>query len=207
MVPEVPQAPEAPQALQAPEAPQALQDDETTLVGDLEIDLSDALAELGGSAAPPPEPGPPPDLETVFQDIRNRISRGPERSDADAQYDRALEHIRAGRLDEAITDLQAAARVPMLRFTAAAQLGRLYIRRGELQPGIDWLERAAEAPAPTANEGFALLYDLADTLERMGESARALAVLMELETDASDYRDIRSRIERLSRVQAGSHRG
>jgi hypothetical protein len=38
----------------------------------------------------------------------------------------------------------------------------------------------------------------------MGESARALAILMELETDAPDYRDIRTRIERLSRVQAGS---
>lgn len=206
----------------APAWPPEDVEDETVEIGSIEIDLSEMLAELGGTVAPspppppptqakpvepPPDPGPPPDLETVFEDLRNRIARGPERTEADAKYDRALEHIRAGRLEDAIADLQAAARVPPLRFPAAAQLGRLYIGRGELKPGVDWLERAAEAPAPTANEGFALLYDLADALERMGETARALAILMELETDANDYRDIRTRIDRLSRVQAGSHHG
>ncbi len=210
----------------APEQPiaGAVEEDDTVVISNIEIDLSDMLAELGGvvvpvapaprrsepvtpPAEPPADSGPPPDLATVFEGIRNKIARGQERTEADAQYDRALEHIRAGRPEEAIADLQGAARVPMLRFTAASQLGRLYIRSGDLKAGVDWLERAAEAPAPTANEGFALLYDLADTLEQMGETARALAILMELETDASDYRDIRSRIERLSRVQAGSHRG
>ena len=216
--------PPAPPPQAAPPVPEpsaeVMEDDDTVVISNIEIDLSDALAELGGVAAPvlppprnpepvepPADPGPPPDLDSVFEGIRNKISRGQERTEADAQYDRALAHMREGRLEDAIADLQAASRVPMLRFMAASQLGRLHIRRGELQAGVDWLERAAEAPAPTANEGFALLYDLADTLEQMGETARALAILMELETDASDYRDIRSRIERLSRVQAGSHRG
>jgi hypothetical protein len=88
-----------------------------------------------------------------------------------------------------------------MRFQACAELGRLYARGGELARGVDWMERAAEAPAPRPDEGHALMYDLADTLERLGESARALAVLMELEADAGRYRDVPSRIERLSRVQ------
>jgi tetratricopeptide (TPR) repeat protein len=185
-----------------PEVLETSAGEETVVLGNVEIDLSDLLAELG-SAPVKAEPPPPPDLEDVFAGIRGRIARDQQRTDADTHYDRALTHIREGRIDEAMTDLQAAARVPMLRFMAGAQLGRLYIRRGDLKAGVDWLERAAEAPAPTANEGFALLYDLADALEQMGESARALAVLMELETDTPDYRDIRTRIERLSRVQAG----
>ncbi len=49
-----------------------------------------------------------------------------------------------------------------------------------------------------------MLYDLAAALERLGESARALAILMELDADAGGYRDVRTRIEHLTREQAGS---
>jgi tetratricopeptide (TPR) repeat protein len=204
----VPEVPEVLEVLEAPHATDALADEPIPLET-IEVDLSDMLAELGAQSSVEPPPVeesavPPPDLESVFADLRNRVARDKDRSDADAQYDRALEHIRAGRLDEAVADLQSAARVPMLRFPAASQLGRLLIQRGDVKEGVDWLERAAEAPAPTANDGFALLYDLASALERMGESARALAILLELDADAGDYRDIRSRIDHLSRVQAGS---
>jgi hypothetical protein len=72
-----------------------------------------------------------------------------------------------------------------------------------MSDGIEWLERAAEAPAPSPDEGWAVLYDLAQALERIGENARALAVLLEVEADAGTYRDVRGRIELLSRAQAG----
>ena len=62
--------------------------------------------------------------------------------------------------------------------------------------------RAAEAPAPTPDAGRALLYDLAQTLEAAGESARALAVFVELESESGGYRDVAGRIDRLSKVQA-----
>jgi tetratricopeptide (TPR) repeat protein len=200
------------EVLEVPDEPQLPQvpDDRPVVLDTIEVDLSDMLGELERKqAASPPastaeSAAPSPDLESVFAGIRDRVARDKDRTDADAQYDRALEHMRAGRLEDAVTDLQAAARVPILRFAAASQLGRLLIQRGDLKEGVDWLERAAEAPAPTANDGFALLYDLADALERLGESARALAILLELDADAGDYRDIRTRIDHLSRVQAGS---
>jgi tetratricopeptide (TPR) repeat protein len=94
--------------------------------------------------------------------------------------------------------------VPLWRFRAASELGRLYIAQEQLEPAVEWLERAAEAPAPTAEEGFAVLYDLAVALEGLGESARALAVLMELDADAGGYRDVRERVDRLARVQTRS---
>jgi tetratricopeptide (TPR) repeat protein len=90
----------------------------------------------------------------------------------------------------------------MMRFAAGARLGRLYIANGELAKGVEWLERAAEAPAPTPEEGHALMFELADALEHMGEHARALAVLLELSADAPDYHDIAERIDRLSKVQS-----
>ena len=95
----------------------------------------------------------------------------------------------------------------MLRFKAAARLGRLLIDRGDLNEGVEWLERAAEAPAPSPEEGYDLLYELAGALEAQGESARALAILIELEAEANGYRDVSTRIMYLSRVQqTESHR-
>ena len=117
-------------------------------------------------------------------------------------YAAAIDHANHGRLDEAIAAFEASARVPMMRFQAGARLGRLHVARGDLQRGVEWLERAAQAPAPTAEDGNALLYELADALERLGEHARALAVLLELHADAGDYRDVAARIDRLSKVQA-----
>ena len=49
-----------------------------------------------------------------------------------------------------------------------------------------------------------MLYELADTLERLGESARAMAILVDLDADAGGYRDVRLRIEQLARAQPGS---
>ena len=67
---------------------------------------------------------------------------------------------------------------------------------------VEWFERAAQAPAPTQEEGYELLYDLADALEKQGETARALAISMELQADAGAFRDVAERIDRLTKVQA-----
>ena len=46
------------------------------------------------------------------------------------------------------------------------------------------------------------MFELAEGLEKVGETARALAVLLELQADAGAYRDIDQRISRLAKVQA-----
>ena len=81
-------------------------------------------------------------------------------------------------------------------------LGRLYLERNDHSHAIQWLEHAAEAPAPTPDAGRALLYDLATALETVGEHARALAVFVELESESGGYRDVAGQIERLSKAQA-----
>jgi tetratricopeptide (TPR) repeat protein len=114
----------------------------------------------------------------------------------------ALTYRDLGMTEEATAALEAAARSPRQRFDACALLGRLNLEAGETARAIEWFERAAEAPAPTPDAGRALLYDLAETLEDVGEHARALAVFVELEAEAGGYRDVALRIERLSKVKA-----
>jgi tetratricopeptide (TPR) repeat protein len=142
-----------------------------------------------------------PDLEQVFKDLREDVSRQTVASAAAEQYKLALTYRDMGMLDEAMRALEQAVRSPRLRFEAASMLAKIYADRGMDHEAVEWFERAAEAPAPTVDAGRALLYDLGQTLEKTGEAARALAVFLELQSDAGEYRDVSARIQRLSKAQ------
>ena len=82
-------------------------------------------------------------------------------------------------------------------------IARIYRDRNDVAKTLEWLERATQAPAPTADDRHQLLFDLVEALEKGGEVARALAVCVELQSEAPDYHGIVERIDRLTKVQAG----
>lgn len=197
--PPVPEPPPAPVAKAAPKgAPGPVETFSDS--GTIEIDLTDALAD-------PPVPAPltspaPRSLDQVFRGLRDESNRQSAEEAAAEQYRLALTYHEMGMTEDAMKALEGATRSPRQRFDAASMLGRLYLERKDLEHAIEWLERAAEAPAPTADAGRSLLYDLAQTLEVVGESSRALAVFVELESESGGYRDVSGHIDRLSKVQA-----
>ena len=108
----------------------------------------------------------------------------------------------AGMYDEARAALEQVAGDSRYRFRAAAALGRLFWQQGDADASLRWMELASEAPAPDREAGHALMYELGEKLEQTGETTRALAVFLELLGEQEDYRDVRQRVDRLSRVQA-----
>jgi tetratricopeptide (TPR) repeat protein len=172
--------------------------------GAMEIDLTDMLNEepAASSKQPPLVPPPPRSLDQVFRGMRDASAGASSEEAAAEQYRLALTYHEMGMPEDAIKALEAAARSPRQRFDAASMLGRLYLESKDAAHAIEWLERAAEAPAPTQDAGRALLYDLAKTLESVGEHSRALAVFVELESESGGYRDVAGQIERLSKTQA-----
>src|SRR6185369_3833002 len=138
-----------------------------------------------------------------FADFRDEVSRQSGTSEAAEYLGLGKTYLDVGMPEEAIGALTTAARAPICRFEAASLLGRLYMKRGDTAHAVEWLERAAEAPAPGIAEARELLYDLGALLDSAGEASRALAVFLELQADAGEYRDVAARVERLSRAQAG----
>jgi tetratricopeptide (TPR) repeat protein len=198
----------------------ALDGDATVGVGptapraSLETDVTDKpkkprARREGPSAAAAParkreEPAPPSSRpEEFFSDFHEEVAKQSDAAIAEQHYKVGVTYRDMGMLAEAIAELELAVRAPRFRFEAAGLLGRLSVQRGDLPSAIEWFERAAEAPAPSADAARGLLYELGDALEMGGESARALAVFLELHAEAGDYRDVGRRVERLSRVQAG----
>jgi tetratricopeptide (TPR) repeat protein len=140
----------------------------------------------------------PDDLDRVFEMFRDEAAlRG--------LYDMGEQHLKLaaayrdiGMMEECLSALEVAARSPRHRFDAASRLAETLRDLGRTREAVEWFERAAEAPAPGVEDGRRLLYELGKTLTDVGESERALAVFLELQADAPDYRDIAVRVRRLS---------
>jgi tetratricopeptide (TPR) repeat protein len=162
----------------------------------VEVDLSIVLNDIKRPAAINA-----PDVDGAFGQLRDEAARRSPVEAAEAEYTRALAFRQAGDIEGCIVALQSASRAPKFQFAAAALLGQLFKERGQLEESIEWLERAADAPAPGSAEAHRVLYELADALEAAGESTRALAICLELQADAGPYRDVAARIDRLTRVQ------
>ena len=158
------------------------------------------LEPSAGPDSPGSVDGPP---ENAFDDFKREVQRQSGVDQSAQHMTLARTYLEMGMEDEAVGSLQAASRTPRLRFEAASMLGRIYMGRGETAQAIEWLERAAEAPAPGLEEGRALLYDLGTLVEQNGETARALAIFLELQSEAGEYRDVAERVERLARVETG----
>jgi len=172
---------------------------------DVEVDLSIVLEDIKPGAAAAPVAAPPEaDLDGVFGNMRDQASRRSGLDDAEKEYKRGLALRAAGDIDGCIQALEKASRAPKLRFATSWMIARMYRERDKLPQALEWLERAAQAPAPTSDESHQLLFELAEGLEKVGEVARALAICLELQADAGSYRDVDERIDRLTKVQAGS---
>jgi tetratricopeptide (TPR) repeat protein len=162
-----------------------------------EVDLNDALHGINKDQAPAAGK-PPQSLESVLKGVREvAVHEAASPEVAEQHFQLATSYIEMGMTDEAITALEVSARSIRHRFRAGALLAKLYMDKGDKEHSVEWFERAAEAPAPTPAAAHQLLYELATALEAQGESARALAVLLELQSEAGEYRDLAQRLEHL----------
>ncbi len=151
------------------------------------------------AAAPvPPVPIEEPTLEATLAVLRDEAARKSRLGAAQAAYERGLRLSGEGRADEAVAAFEEAARHPALRFVGAAAAARIHRQEGRLAPAIEWFDRAARAPAPTPDEGRAMRYELAATLEEAGQTSRALAVTRELQAPTGSGRDPAARGRRTS---------
>lgn len=177
-----------------PAAPPKLEPDD--------VDLGRALQDLQhkptasgvGPAAPP--------IETMLKNMRDEMAHDGSAESAEQHFKLAATYVDMGMQEEAMKALEVAARSPRHRFRAGAMMGKAYLDSGDTSRAIEWYERAVEAPAPSPMALHAVLYELATVLEANGESARALAVLLELQAEAGEYRDVSTRLEQL-KVQMG----
>jgi len=187
-----------PPARPAPEPSASVEEDLSVV-----LDQFQPAPPVASTPVPSQPAAPPPDIESVFAQFRDEAEQQPNDDSADVAYTRGLALFEAGDLDGSIEPLRAAARSMGRRFAAATLLARVYQQQNLIPQAIEWLGHAVDAPATSAQERFETLFKLAELLELSGEREGALALFIELQVDAGEFKDVTRRISRLSRTEGG----
>lgn len=158
-----------------------------------EVDLTELVDALRAASAPSPAEGGD-ELAPAGDDPRRL---------AEQQVAAGRVFAAAGLAAEAARAFERGASDRHTRFEATVALAQLHASRGHLVEAARWYEEAALAPVPDAALRRPVLYDLAETLEAVGQPERALGVLLDLLSEVDEYQDARARVDRLLRVDAG----
>ncbi len=202
-------APPPPSVAEAPEST-----DERPAVRILRPDFTEAPrvarskadpAATGRPEATPSSPDPLTDLladladpEVAFESIRDALLEEAAAA-AEERFAEGTRHLEARRFDEAVRAFEEAMCAPHLRVSAGSRLARIYREQGAAMEALTCLEWVAEIPPSSEEAGHELAYELALTLESLGQHAQALGLYRELLAEVGPgYRDIEARTRRLA---------
>lgn len=126
-------------------------------------------------------------------DCRERVARYP--SDLALRYELGELHFRAGRLTEAIQELQKAQAHPNRRTAALALLAKCFARRGMYDIASRSLQTAIKERPAFDEEKMDLVYELGCVLEKMGRPAEAVEQFKLIYEVDIGFRDVAARVD------------
>lgn len=127
------------------------------------IDLLREMDEEARDGANPPA-RPRTDLGDgeMMAEFKRRLA-GLLGQDDDARYDLGIAYMSMGLVEDAIRELEVAARAPRHALRCASLLGRCHLVRGDAREAVRWLERGLALPdgSEAGRQGLRLLLSLA----------------------------------------------
>ena len=138
------------------------------------------------------------DSAAALEDIQQGLLEDAA-TQSEERFAQASRLIAARQPHEAIAPLEDAMCLPHLRASAGSRLARIYRDTGEPADALALLEWVAEMPPADEDSGHELAYELALTLEALGQESEALGVYRELLAEVGpSYRDISTRAQKLT---------
>lgn len=114
------------------------------------------------------------------------------------RYERGLALKNAGLHKSAIEQFEMAIIDPALTLKAHALIGLCFKLAGRYEDAVAAFQKALSASAGSSKETVQILYVLGRTLESLGRVAETLEAYRWIRREDPEYRDVASRIERLS---------
>jgi tetratricopeptide (TPR) repeat protein len=138
------------------------------------------------------------DSAAALEDIQQALLEDAA-TQSEERFAQASRLIAARQPHDAIAPLEDAMCLPHLRASAGSRLARIYRDTGEPAEALTLLEWVAEMPPADEDSGHELAYELALTLEALGQESEALGVYRELLAEVGpSYRDIATRAQKLT---------
>jgi tetratricopeptide (TPR) repeat protein len=136
----------------------------------------------------------------LMEDVRRRLDANP--TDLNVRFELGELYLKAGRIGEAIAELQKAQNNPSRRIAAMTLLARGFARRGMNDLAAKKLEEALKEKPVFDEEAKELSYDLGVLMEIMGRPADAIVQFKRIYEQDIGYRDIMARVEAFYAAQS-----
>ncbi|MBA2586301.1 MAG: tetratricopeptide repeat protein [Chthoniobacterales bacterium] len=131
--------------------------------------------------------------EMLIAEARKRVDRNP--TDLQVRFELGEQLLNAGRLREALPELQRARQNPNARLRAMNLLGRCYRELGMYDLAAKQLEEAAREIISMDAMKKEIVYSLGLVYEQMGDEAKSIACMKQIYEADYGYRDVAARVE------------
>jgi tetratricopeptide (TPR) repeat protein len=136
------------------------------------------------------------DLKDIFE---NFAQHPEEKEDYEARYQAGLQCRQKGLLDEAIKELQVAARDPEKRIRNTTMLALCFKENGAFPLAIAEFNKIMEVMSPEDRTYVHIKYELASTHMANKDSSRAIELFSEIQSVTPDFKDVADKLNTLKR--------
>ncbi len=144
------------------------------------------------------------DVEAVFAKFKEGVAKHVPTDDAQSHYDLGVAYKEMGLVDEALRELEIAARSDERAVVSWSLIGEIEIGRGQIDAGLAAFIRGIDAPEKTSEQEILLAYEIASCYESKGDVAPAVLYLERAVSISPTFRDAGERLERLRRGEVSS---
>jgi tetratricopeptide (TPR) repeat protein len=166
-------------------------------LGALEVDRSSG-AGSGPSIGGPTEQV---DVEEVFAKFKEGVAKQIGADDAQSHYDLGMAYQAMGLFDDAIRELETAARDSLRACVCQSMIGMIHLERGNINEAIEAMLRGLEAPDRTKEQEAALSYELGAAYEAKKMNKQALEFFQRSTRLIAGFRDVVERVRRLQKSE------
>lgn len=169
----------------------------------LHADLRASLNELENAVRASMRPPPPGakrvdiDVDTLFENFKLSVKAQVSDGDAATHYDLGLAYKDMHMLDDAIEELELAARDPDHECNAQATIGLIYAEQNLWDKAHKAYSRALDSQHKNPQQEASLYYDLGNAAEMLGELEQATYYFRQALRRDVEFRDARARVDAL----------
>ncbi len=169
---------------------------------DLAAELSEALDEVSGPGASGNAAATADDgFASVFRDFKKGVSASLSAGDHEAHYDLGIAYREMGLLEDAMSELRAAAESPARRVDGLHMLSQCALALGRPAEAVAQLEQALAAAGLTREQTLAVRFELGRAFEGVGDLERARESWELVASLDPLFRDVEAQLVRLDEIR------
>jgi len=130
----------------------------------------------------------------VVEQKKKQVERYP--NDLQLRFELGVEYFKAGKIGEAIQELQKAQNNPHRRLAAMSYLGQCFAKRGMNDMAARKLQEALKEKLVFDDEKKELVYALGNVLEKMGKAEEAIEQFKQIYEVDIGYKDVSARVDK-----------